>query len=136
MAKVIPLDRFLKLLVYCVIAMVCLGFGGVFSEHVRHTPDASRWLRWLAVVIGTLSILPWMAIVVGGLWLGDEYVRHVALVGTAIAFGANVVFDMALAHMRNVRLVDAGAHLAVLPVAMALWVLGVGAAALYYRVRV
>jgi hypothetical protein len=136
MAKVIPLDRLLKLLAYFVFAMVCLGFGDVFAAHVRARPDAAGWLRWLAVVIGTLSVLPWMSVIIWGLWIGDEYVHHVTLVGTAIAFASKVLLEVALMYMRGTDLMSASTHLPVLPVAMALWLLGVGAAALYYRYRV
>jgi hypothetical protein len=134
--KVIPLDRFLKLLVYCAIAMACLWLGDMFTAHVRDQPEPSRWLRWLAVGVGVVSVMPWLSIIIGGVWLGDEFVHHVALVGTAIAFAGQLLFSIALVHLRDVGLMSASTHVEPIPVAIILWLLGCASAALYYRSRV
>src|SRR5581483_8693531 len=133
MAKVIPLSHLLKILGFCIIAVVCLLLGSEFTESVFQRADASIALRWGAVVVGTVSIVPWLWTVFWGVTTGDEFVQRVALVGTALAFVVAIVVNVAFGLLQDARIVGWDRHLQPVPTAIILWTFGVSVAALYYR---
>ena len=65
----------------------------------------------------------------------DEYHRHVVLVGTAIAFVAELLVHVAFSVMRDARLVEPNTHLVELPVTMIIWIVGIAISWTYYRLR-
>ena len=65
----------------------------------------------------------------------DEYQRHVALVGTAVAFVGELLVHIGFNVMQDARLVSWSTHLQEIPVAMIVWLIGIGASAFYYRLR-
>jgi hypothetical protein len=67
--------------------------------------------------------------------MGDEYLRQMALVGTAIGFVVNLIVYIGFNAMQDARLVSWSAHLAPMPVAIGAWVFGVTVAGLYFRYR-
>jgi hypothetical protein len=70
-----------------------------------------------------------------GVSTADEFHRYVALVGTAIAFAADVILRSAIAVMHDTRLIAPQTDLSPVPTAMALWVISVVLASAYYRQR-
>src|ERR1700690_4330205 len=103
MAKVIPLDRALRYLLLFLLSLVVLGGGPRLSDHLFASPSLA--LRWLGVVVSVASPLPLLALVILGMGLWDEFQRHIALVGTAIAFVAEHLFYMAFYALKSARLI-------------------------------
>jgi len=134
--KVLTLNQGLRVSAYFVVALLLLYFGGEFSQRTFSRPDSSLPLRWTAVAVGTLSVIPWMLTVLWSVMVGDEYVRRIALVGTAGAFVAGILVQVAFNLLQDAKIVSWSTHLAPLPVSMGVWILGCGLSALYYRYRV
>jgi hypothetical protein len=66
----------------------------------------------------------------------DGRVRSdIVLVGTAIAFVGDIVVHIAYGVMVDAHLAGPNTYLPDLGIAMLLWVIGVGLATLYYRLR-
>jgi hypothetical protein len=135
MAKVVPLNRLLKVLIFTLVAMACLILGATVSDSLFARPDASLSMKWVGVLVGTLSIVPWMVTVLWGISVGDEFVRRIALVGTAVAFAIDLVVHVAFNLLQDAKIVSWSTHLPAVPLAILLWMLGVGATTLYYRYR-
>ena len=135
MAKVIGYGQALKVWLLMLAAMLLLIFGGLFSDRLIHSTDAYAMARWFGVAVGIVIVIPWMLTIVWGVSAGDEYVRQVALVGTAIAFAIDILAYVGFNAAQEARLVSWSAHLPPLLVAMGAWLIGVSVAALYYRFR-
>jgi hypothetical protein len=135
MAKVVPLNRLLKVLFYFLLAMACFVLGVEVSDRILARPDASLMLRWFAVVLGTVSIVPWMLTVLWSVGAGDEYVRRIALVGTAVAFAGDLLLHVAFNLLQDAKIIGWDTHLQPVAAAMVLWVLGICLTSLYYRYR-
>lgn len=135
MAKVLSLKQALKAWFFTLLAVVAFLFGGHFSEYLISDPNASSLIRWIGVSVAVGSLIPWLLLMVAGVGAGDEYVRQVALVGTAIAFVANLLFQVGFNAAQEARLIGSGTHLPPLPIAIGMWLLGCSLALLYYRLR-
>jgi len=135
MAKVVAYSQALKGLFFMLAAVLLLIFGGQWAEHLTHDPHAAWWIRAFGVVVAIASMIPWLLIFVFAIGAGDEYVRQVAIVGTAIAFVADLLVHVGFDVAQDARLISWNTHLLPLPLAMGLWLLGVSLAALYYRYR-
>lgn len=133
MAKVIPLDRALRYFVLFLLALVALGGGGWLSDALIRNPSTA--MRWLGVVVAVASPLPWLALVVLGIGTWDEFQRHVALVGTAVAFVVECLFYTALYVMQNAKLIDPEFYVPYFVATGVIWFACTGVAALYYRTR-
>ena len=133
--KVVSLDKALKLWGLGVAAAVVMYYGGKFSDSIAPNEIASISLRWAAVAVAVVSMIPWLLFIAWSISLTDEYFRRIAILGTAAAFIVNTLVHIAYDAMRSVRLVSWDSHLLELPVGMVVWVACVGAAAIYYRLR-
>ncbi len=133
MAKVVPLDRALKYGLLFLLSLVALGGGPWLSSRLLASPSAP--MRWGGVVLAVASPVPWLALVVIGMGTWDEFQRHVTLVGTAVAFVAELLFYVAFSAMREARLIGPAVHVPNLLATLLIWVTSLGVAALYYRTR-
>ena len=133
MARVIPLDRALRYGVFFILSVVALAGGGWWSDHLITNPSTAA--RWLGVVVAVVAPLPWLALVILGIGTWDEFQRHIALVGTAIAFVVELLFYTALYVMQDAKLVSPTFYVPHFVAAGAIWIAAVGVAALYYHVR-
>jgi hypothetical protein len=131
MAKVIPLQQALKLFFALIVAIVVLDGGGTLSDHLVASPSAG--LRWLGVATAIVSLLPWLGVIVWPLTHLDEYHRRIVLVGTAASFVVDLLVHTGFNVIVDAHLVGPTSYLPTLPVAMGIWILSVGATALYYR---
>lgn len=82
-----------------------------------------------------LALVPWVILMIRAIGLGDEFIRRVALVATAVAFVGGFLVHAGIAVARGAALVGATFDLPPLPLAIGLWIVGVGLARLYYRFR-
>jgi hypothetical protein len=133
MAKVISLNRAFQYGLLFLLSLVALGGGPRLSEHFLASPSLA--MRWLGVVVTVASPLPWLALVVMGIGTWDEFQRHIALVGTAIAFVGELLFYMVFYAMRDARLIGPTVYIPYLTATLLIWLASVGVAALYYRTR-
>lgn len=133
MAKVIPLDRAFRYLLLFLLSLVALGGGPRLSEHLF--ASSSLAMRWLGVVVSVASPLPWLALVILGMGLWDEFQRHIALVGTAIAFVVELLFYMTFYALKSARLLGPAVYVPYLMATLFIWIVSVGVTALYYRAR-
>jgi hypothetical protein len=132
-AKVIPLDRALRYGVYFLLALIALGGGSWLSGHLIANPSTA--MRWVGVVVAVASPLPWLALVLLGIGTWDEFQRHIALVGTAVAFVVECLFYTALHVMQDAGLISPHVYVPYFLATLVIWVAAVGAAAVYYRAR-
>ena len=106
----------------------------VRSEALR----SDQWprLRWLGVATAIVILLPWLGVIIWSLSHADEYHRRIVLVGTSVAFIADVLVQIGFNEIGDAHLVSPTPYLfppSVLPVAMGIWVISVGLTWLYYR---
>src|SRR5437588_438423 len=134
MAKVLSLSQALKAGLFFIFALLALAFGDRLGEHLMADPNHSI-VRWAGVGVVTACVVPWICTIVWGVAVGDEYVRQVALVGTAIGFVLDVLLHVGFIAAQDARLVSWSAHVPTLPAAIGAWLLGVLFAGLYYRYR-
>lgn len=135
MPKVVSLDSALKLWGLGLVAVVLMYFGGRFSDSLAASQTISLSLRWLAVAVAVLCMIPWLGFIAWSISLTDEYFRHVTMVGTAAAFIVNALVHVAFNAMQSAGLVSWSSHLLELPVGMIVWVACVAMAAMYHRIR-
>ena len=135
MPKVLTYKQALKLWLWSILAAVAILAGGHISDALLEGTNPSLLARWMSVAAATLSAIPWILLVGWGISAADEYQRQIALVGTAIAFVANILLYTALGVMRDARIVGETTFIPYLPAAVVLWIVGVGLAAAYYRLR-
>jgi hypothetical protein len=133
MPKVLTLKQGLKVWGWMILAAALLLKGGSLSDSL--VASNSVGTRWLGVGVAALSQVPWIVLVAWGFSVADEYERHIGLVATAIAFVGYVLLYLTFAVIQNAHLVDEHFYLPYLPVAGIMWLIGLGIAKLYYRVR-
>jgi hypothetical protein len=135
MARMLSLTQALKVWGATIVSAALFIFGSQLSDRLIANPAASPTIRWLAVAVAAGSIMPWALLTVWLFGTTDEFVRHIVLVGTAIAFVGDVVIHIAFSVMVDAHLTGPNTYLPELGVAMLLWLFGVGLATLYYRLR-
>ena len=135
MARMLSLTQALKVWGATIVSAALFIFGGQLSDMLIANPAASPAVRWFAVALAAGGILPWALLTAWLFGTTDEFVRHIVLVGTAIAFVGDVVVHIAYGVMVSAHLVGPNTYLPELGVAMLLWLFGVGLATLYYRLR-
>lgn len=133
--KVVSLDKALKLWGLGLVAVTVMYFGGRFSDSIGASEMPSLVLKWTAVTVAVVCMIPWLCFIAWSVSLTDEYFRRVAVVGTALAFVVNALVDVADNTMQSARLVSWSWHLLELSVGMLVWVACVGLAANYLRLR-
>jgi hypothetical protein len=132
--KVMTLSQALKLWGLAIGSAVLLNVSGYLVDPLI-TDGNSLWLRWLGVIVGVGSVVPWALFMWWMIGHVDEYHRHVALVGTAIAFVCEMLAHIGFNVMQDAHIVSSSVHLQEIPVAMIVWVLSVGASFFYHRLR-
>jgi hypothetical protein len=135
MAKVIPLERAVKLFFITLVALLAMLGGSELSDRLISNHAASVSARWFGVTVAVLAVVPWVIMMVWAVGVGDEFIRQVALAGTAVAFVGNFLVKVGIAAARDAALVSATFDLPPLQLALGLWVGGVALAAIYYRFR-
>lgn len=133
MAKVIPLNRALLYGFFFLLSLVALGGGPWLSDHLLRSPSTT--MRWIGVAVAVGSPLPWIVLVLLGISTWDEFQRHVALVGTAVAFVIELLVYTAVYAMQDARLISHSVSVPLLLTTALIWVISVGIAALYYRTQ-
>jgi hypothetical protein len=135
MTKVVSLDKALKLWGFGLFAVVVMYYGGQWSQSTATHQSSSLLLKWTAVAIGVICMIPWLGFIAWSISLTDEYYQHVALAGTAGAFIVDALVHVAFNLMQSARIVGWSSHLLELPVGMFVWIACVAVAAVYYRLR-
>jgi hypothetical protein len=133
MAKVIPLDRAFKYGLLFLLSLVVLGGGPYLSDHLLASPSTA--IRWWGVIVAVACPIPWLALVLMGIGTWDEFQRHIALVGTAVAFVGELLFFMAFHAMQDAKLIGPNVYVPHLVATVLIWVASVSVTALYYRTR-
>ena len=133
MAKVLSLGQALRYGLLFLLSLVAMGGGPWLSEVLFASPSLA--MRWLGVVVSVATPLPWLALAIMGMGMWDEFQRHIALVGTAIAFVGELLFYLAFYAMKSAKLIGPAVYVPHLLATLLIWVLSVGVAALYYRTR-
>jgi len=133
--KVIPLNQALKLWGLAIASAGLLYASGYLVDYLTASTTTSLGLRWLGVFVAVGGTLPWLLFIAWMVSAMDEYHRHVTLVGTAVAFVGELLVHIGFNVMQDARLVSWSTHLQELPVAAVVWLIGIGASAFYYRLR-
>ena len=133
--KVVSLNQALKLWGWAIASAGLLYASGYLVDYLTASTTTSLGLRWLGVLVAVVSTVPWLLFIAWTVVMMDEYHRHVALVGTAVAFVGELLVHIGFNVMQDARLVSWSMHLQEIPVAMIVWLIGVGASAFYYRLR-
>jgi len=133
--KVIPLNQALKLWGLAIASAGLLYASGYIVDYLTASTTTSLGLRWLGVLVAVGSIVPWLLFIAWTLSVLDEYHRHVALVGTAMAFVGELLAHIGFNVMQDARLVSWSTHLQEIPLAMVVWLIGIGASVFYHRLR-
>jgi hypothetical protein len=77
----------------------------------------------------------WLLFVAWVVSAADEYHRHVALVGTALAFVGELLVHIGFNVLQDARILSWSVHVQEIPVAMIVWLISVAASAFYHRLR-
>jgi hypothetical protein len=133
MSRVIPRNHAFKYIIYSCLSFVALGAGERWSYHLLASPSVTA--KWLGVAVAVASPLPWLGLVVVGVSTWDEFQRHVALMGTALAFVIGLLLRTGFYAAQDAKLISPYATFPDLVATLTIWCVGVGAAALYYRTR-
>ena len=133
--KVVSLNQALKLWGWAIASAGLLYASGYLVDYLTASTTTSLGLRWLGVLVAVVSTVPWLLFIAWTVLMMDEYHRHVALVGTAVAFVGELVVHIGFNVMQDARLVSWSTHLQELTVAAIVWLIGIGASAFYYRLR-
>ena len=133
--KVIPLNQALKLWGLAIASAGLLYASGYLVDYLTASTTTSLGLRWLGVLVAVGSVVPWLLFVAWTLSMMDEYHRHVTLVGTAVAFLGELLVHIGFNVMQDARLVSWSTHLQEIPLAMVVWLIGIGASVFYHRLR-
>ena len=135
MAKVVPLRQALLFWFATIVAVVFLYYGGRLSDFLISDVHASAPVRWSGVLVGVLTVVPWLLIVILSLSAVDEYYHRVVLVGTAVAFVLDLMLHIGLDIARDAQLLDRGLYPPEVVSAAITWIIGVSFAVTYYRYR-
>src|SRR6185503_17628078 len=95
----------LKVWITTIAALALFMYGDHVSQRLIADASANEATRWVGVIIGTLSLLPLVVIIVGVISGADEYVRQVALRGTAVAFVVYLLTHVTYALLQDARLI-------------------------------
>ena len=133
--KVVSLEKALKLWGFALFAVIAMYYGGRLSDSIAADQSSSTLLKWTAVALAVACMIPWLGFIAWSISLTDEYLRHVALAGTAAAFIVNALVHVAFNVMQSARMVSWSSHLLEVPVGMFVWIGCVAVAAIYYRLR-
>jgi hypothetical protein len=117
------------------VAMACLTFVPALANHLLDSPSPSIGDRWAAVLVGTLSVVPLLAIIGYGVSQADEYARQIFLVGIALAAAGSLCLTTAVEYMKDARLVPEAAVVPYWLAMMLFWAAGTLGTSLYYRLR-
>src|SRR5690348_6442750 len=96
MAKVIPLQRAVKVLCLALFALVAILAGGALGDRLISNASAPESARWIGVTVAILALVPWLFLIIWGVGLGDEFVRQIALIGTAVAFVGDLLVHVGI----------------------------------------
>jgi hypothetical protein len=132
--KVVSLNQALKLWGLAIASAGLLYASGFLVDHLT-ADGSSPALRWLGVGVAVGSIVPWVFFIWWTIAQLDEYHRHVVLVGSAIAFVGELLAHIGFNVMQDAHIVSWSMHVQEIPLAMAVWLLGIGASAFYHRLR-
>ena len=135
MARVIPLRQAFIGLLVMIASWIWLFFASVWSAALLHSPTHSVAASWLAVALAVLGVVPWIYCVAWSIAAADEYVRHVFLVGTALAFIVDLVAHVAFSTMVDAHILARDAYVPEVVLAIGAWLVGCAIAMLYYRQR-
>jgi hypothetical protein len=135
MAKAIPLRQALLFWLTTVGSAVLLYYGGQLSDFLIGDVHASRWIRWSGVLVGVLSIVPWMTVIALTLAVVDEYYRRIIFAGTALAFLLDILVHIGFNVAMDAQLLSPGSYIPELGVAILVWMAGIAVTSLYYRFR-
>ncbi len=133
--KVVSLNTALKLWGWAIASAGLLYASGYLVDSLTASTTASLALRWVAVFVAVGGLLPWLLFIAWVVSATDEYHRHVALVGTAIAFVGELLVHIGFNVMQDARIVSWSTHLQETPVAMIVWLISVAGSAFYHRPR-
>ena len=133
MAKAVPLRQALLFWAALIGSGALLYYGGELSNFLISDSHASAWMRWSGVMVGALSILPWVLVIGISLSVMDEFFRRIVLAGTAAAFVLDLVLHIGFNIAMDAQLLSPSSYIPELGAAILTWMLGVGAAFAYYR---
>lgn len=133
--KVVSLNQALKLWGLAIASAGLLYASGYLVDYLTASTTTSLGLRWLGVLVAVGSVVPWLLFIAWMVSTMDEYQRHVALVGAAVAFVGELLVHIGFNVMQDARLVSWSSHLQELPVAGVVWLIGIGASVFYHRLR-
>ena len=135
MAKVMSLRQALKMWGFILATLVLLFVAGQITDGVVNDPHASTGARWGSVLLTVVSLIPWVLVIAWSVSVADEFHRYVALVGTAIAFAADVVLRSGVDVMHHAHLIAPTTNLSPLPTAIGLWVVCIALTVVYFHLR-
>jgi hypothetical protein len=133
MAGVLRLNDALKLLGWIVAAMVLLAVGNRVADSLLFRPGGSVSARWIGVTIALGAWIPLLFMVGYSIRLGDEYQRHVFLIGIALAFAATFLLVIGVEVMRDAALIPYRARPPWLMLIVAMWGLGTAVSFAWHR---
>jgi hypothetical protein len=132
-ARAIPLKHAVRFWAATLGSVAFLYYGGELGNFLIASDGIAA--RWAGVIVAALAPLPWIIIAGMTLMMVDEYYRRLALVGTATAFVLDIAFHIAFHAALDAHLVARGFDIPDLVMAGAAWMIGMGAASVYYRYR-
>lgn len=135
MGGVLRLNDALKLLGWLVAAMLVLAVGSRVADLLLFRPGGSVPTRWAGLTIALGCWIPLLLVVGYSIHLGDEYQRHVFLIGMALGFAATFLLVIGVEVMRDAALIPYTARPPYLVLFVAMWALGTAASFAYHRLR-
>lgn len=137
MTRYMTLGAFVRLLAWWVGAMAWMAVAPIVAGRLVWRPPgvepAPGWARWLSVVVGILSVVPWMALIVWTIARAEEYNRRVLQLGTAWGFAGFLVAHTAVDFARDAGLVGPRTELPLWATAAGAWAFGILLVTAYYR---
>ena len=135
MGGVLRLNDALKLLGWLVAALLVLAVGNRVADSLLFRPGGTVPTRWVGLGIALAAWIPLLFMVGYSIRLGDEYQRHVFLIGIALAFAATFLLVIGIEVMRNAALIPYTSRPPYLVLFVGMWALGTAVSVAYHRLR-
>ncbi|HEX5215083.1 MAG TPA: hypothetical protein VFV98_06440 [Vicinamibacterales bacterium] len=112
-------------------SVVVLGAGPLLALRLIHAGTPLG--RAAGVVVGVVSILPWMWVVVGAIRCGDEFTRRLYSIASSISLGGTLVVISALDWLARARFIDPPELIVVWVFSIVLWLVAFIGVKRYYE---
>lgn len=110
---------------------ILLGAGPLVALRLIER-ETTAW-RVAGVVVGIGAMLPWMAVVVGIIRRGDEFVRRMHLVAIALTAAASLLLLVTVDWLQRASFIESVDLVVIWPACLVLWLIALIGTKRYYE---